>query len=246
MSRITKLEKLCSPILTCLCNYWQLANIDKELSKEQFQRDLELRLEDTREAAARDPDLEQDFAKMERPLIFFIDYIVKEGNFPFSEEWREFARNYNELSGDEKFFNLFTEALDNPEADETIVLYYLMLGLGFDGIYRSDPGYIRGCMKRCADRFPDDIDIYSEPIVTVNPEKRMGKKKWFSIFSIFSVRSAIVISLVFMVVCFLINFFTFSKTTATYRQLLTSTSLSTVPQEAITIYEMQQSKSGDN
>jgi type VI protein secretion system component VasF len=200
------------------------------LSLQKFFEDIEVRLIAAREAASRNQRLEWEFSHVERPLVFFIDYIVKEGPFPFKDEWRELGRNYNELSGDEKFFDIFAELINDPECANPVMLFYLMLGLGFDGIYRSDPMYIKNCMKQINDRYPIDFDIHSDPIVDENIEKRNKIQRWRRILSKFlTVKTAIVFSLLFMAICLLINLSSFQNATRVYRQVLTSTAISTTP-----------------
>ncbi len=93
---ITELEKLCNPVFQCVCNYWQLGRVTDIVDRERFRNDITGILEEAGNKARRDPRLEQEFARIEKPLVFFIDYMVKEGRFPFREDWWELARNYNE------------------------------------------------------------------------------------------------------------------------------------------------------
>jgi hypothetical protein len=97
--------------------------------------------------------------------------MVKEGRFPFRQDWLELSRNYNELSGDEKFFDLLSETLEYPDYHNSAVLFYIMLGLGFDGVYRFKRSYIEQCMRLCMEKTAIEYDIYSEPIAVHNPKK---------------------------------------------------------------------------
>jgi type VI protein secretion system component VasF len=226
MNTISELELVCNPILTRVCNYWQLVSIGSEPSKEQFQNDIENLLMLAKEKANRDPALAHDYAKIERPLIFFIDYMVKEGKFPFRREWRELARNYNELSGDEKFFNLFFESLNDSEAGSAVMLFYIMFGLGFDGIYRSDPRYIEKCMQACAARLGIDFDIHAEPLVKIKPRKKAPS---LNSHRLLTKHIVLIAAAIFMLGCFAINFFTFAGVTKDYRQALSMTVRDAVP-----------------
>lgn len=240
MNPISDLESLCYPILRGVCNYWQLVSIGSEPTMEQFRHDIESQLENAKTQAGKNSVLAQEYARIERPLIFFIDYMVKEGNFPFRREWRELGRTYNELSGDEKFFNLLAESLDDPKEDSTFKLYYLMLGLGFDGVYRSKQEYIEGYMKQCLERFPPDFDLHEEPVVKVSPKHKLvpGFKKPRR----FTLHLGLILSLIFMVICFVINLLTFRTTTASYRQTLSSTVLDAIPRSDMSLYETPQGR----
>jgi type VI protein secretion system component VasF len=233
MSDVTELEKLCNPVFLCICNYWQLSCITNLVEGKKFQQDITEILSETKERAEQDPLLARQYAWIEKPLVFFIDYMVKEGRFPFKNEWRELARNYNELSGDEKFFNLLSETLEYPEYQNSFVLFYTMLGLGFDGAYRYKHDYIEQCMRLCMEKTLIDYDIYSEPVIS--PPK---KKHFFERRRKFTIRTALIMSAVFMIVCFIVNLTVFINTTENYRDVLKRTADDSVPRmDSIVIYE---------
>jgi type VI protein secretion system component VasF len=194
------------------------------VDREKFRYDIIGILEEAGEKARRDPRLEREFAWIEKPLVFFIDYMVKEGRFPFRDDWWELSRNYNELSGDEKFFDLLTETLNRPDCVNSFTLFYVMLGLGFDGVYRYNHKYIEQCMRLCMERAVVDTDIFSEPILP--PPK---KKPFFQQRRKFTVRTALIASAVFMAVCFVINLVVFINTTENYRELLKQTAADSSP-----------------
>jgi len=212
---MTELEKLCNPVFQCLCNYWQLSRVANAADRDKFFRDITKRLEEARKRASGDPKLEREFAWIEKPLVFFIDYMVKEGRFPYRAEWRELARNYNELSGDEKFFDLLNETLDNPDYGNSFVLFYIMLGLGFDGAYRNNREHIEQCMRVCAEKAGFDYDIYSEPIVPLTGGNALFKRRWR-----FGIGAAILAGAFFMVICFIVNLMVFTDATENYREIL--------------------------
>lgn len=232
---MNELEQICRPILTYVCNYWQFVNAGYSPSKEDFAATLTSLLEEAKEKAAKNPITAKDFNRIERPLIFFIDYTVKEGKFPFNREWRELARNYNELSGDEKFFDMLTEALDDPDSSNCLELFYTMIGLGFDGVYRSDPEYIERRMKVCAARFSSSkFDINTEMLTLqdIKDEKAVFPKPPF--FK--TVKFALLLAAVFMIAAFGINLSVFLGATADYRNTLFSAAENAIPK---TIRQLQ-------
>ncbi len=223
------LEKLCRPILTCVCDYWQYTRIGNVPDKDLFLRQINLMMAEAKDNASKSPILEREFARMERPLVFFVDYMVKEGGFPFAGEWREMARKYNELSGDEKFFDLLADALDDPDSSDSLELFYTMMGLGFDGIQRNDPAYIERRMKVCASRFSNSkFDVSNEALTPINPEKR-GKsvEKKPSFFR--SVKFVMLLCALFMTVAFGINLSVFLDATDDYRNALESAVENSIP-----------------
>jgi type VI protein secretion system component VasF len=195
------------------------------VDREQFLSDIMGLMMEAGKKSRRDPRLEREFIWIEKPLVFFIDYMVKEGRFAFRDDWRELSRNYNELSGDEKFFDLLNETLNYPDFNNSFILFYSMLGLGFDGVYRYNRKYIEQCMLLCMEKAATDFDINSEP---VSPAAK--KKPFFKRQRKLTVRAALIASAVFMLVCFIINLVVFIDTTENYRELLKQTSSDASPQ----------------
>jgi type VI protein secretion system component VasF len=226
MNSLSELEKICNPVLVCICNYWQYIHIGKHPAKEKFQGDIEFLLADARAKAAKIPALSREYQKIEHSLVFFIDYMVKEGNFPFGQDWQVLARRYNELSGDEKFFDLMEEALREDSADAAS-LYYLMLGLGFEGIYRDNPEYLEEALKRCGEKFPQALDIQSEPLVSISLEKKQlaPRRPGF----VKAVWGTLIFSVLFALVSLLVNLVSFGKATAEYREALSRVEKSSIP-----------------
>lgn len=226
---MNELEKLCRPFLLCVCDYWQYARAGNPLEKDDFLRRINMLLSDAKETAAKSPALEREFAQLERPLVFFVDYMVKEGGFPFAGQWRELARKYNELSGDEKFFDLLSDALDDPDSSDRLEVFYTMLGLGFDGIYRDDPAYIERRMKICASRFSKSkFDVSGEPLTPFDPEKH-GKSVEKKVSPFKSVRFVLILCVTFMFFAFGINLSTFLNATHDYRHALYSAAENAIP-----------------
>jgi len=228
---ITELEKLCNPIFQCVCNYWQLSRITNMVDRERFRRDITGLLEEAKKIARRDPQLDREFAWIEKPLVFFIDYIVKEGRFSFREDWWELSRNYNELSGDEKFFDLLNDTLRQPGYENSFTLFYVMLGLGFSGAYRNKNTYVEQCMKLCMEKATVDNDIYSEPVFSPPKKKAFLNQRR----RIFTVRTALIASAIFMLICFIINLAVFISTTKNYRELLQQTAADSTPRTYLPI-----------
>ena len=182
-----ELEQLCRPLVRQLCAYWCYARCGEAPERKQVNEVLREHLIRIREKVEDNGRLKREFQRIEQPLIFFIDYTIKEGNFPFSEVWREIARDYNELSGDEKFFEQLAATLDDPDSAEQLVMFYLFMGLGFDGCHAGDPEYIQRRMKVCAARFSAGG---AEPYSLASPDAgeppvyfRRRRFRWFSVYT---------------------------------------------------------------
>jgi type VI protein secretion system component VasF len=225
MSGARKLERLCNPLFLAICHYWQMACINSPVELKPFRENILALLEDVRNRTGEDEDLAGEFALIEKPLVFFIDYMVREGRFSFRDKWHILARGYNELSGDEKFFDLLEETLKNPDAAGSApALFFVMLGLGFDGMYRRNQGHIQDCLSRCAEKSGTDLTVFSRPLV---PETK--KRGIFARRRRPGVRFALIASALIMAAGFAGNMAVFLRNTAEYRRLLSNTALDAVP-----------------
>src|SRR5436190_5460122 len=99
-------------------------------------------------------NLSDQFEKIELPLMFFCDFMIKESALAWARDWKELAFDRHEMAGDEKFFDLLEETLKDkaPSANDRLSVYYTCIGLGFTGWYTSQPEYLRRKMKEIAAR----------------------------------------------------------------------------------------------
>jgi type VI protein secretion system component VasF len=113
-------------------------------------------LEGINKRAQAEPLLALQAGKLEMPITFFVDSIIAESNLRCAGQWHKerLAYDRNELAGDEKFFDLLDETLNDPspEATERLVIFYVCLGLGFTGWYANQPEYLRRKTETIAKR----------------------------------------------------------------------------------------------
>ncbi len=238
--KTNQLEEICRPLLTCICDYWQFVNAGYTPEKQDFENKINQLLQEAREDASKSTSLEREFSRIERPLVFFVDYIVKESNFPFANQWREMARKYNELSGDEKFFDLLSDALDDPDSTNALEIFYTMMGLGFDGIYQNNPEYIERRMKVCASRFSQQkFDVSTELLTPIDDEILLVEKKKKKNL-IKRVEFVMLVAGIFMTLAFFINLSSFLTATKDFRQTMYIAAQSSVPQTIRNVRENEQ------
>lgn len=85
---------------------------------------------------------------------FYIDYMVHEGGFPFAREWQDLGRSqYNELAGDEKFFDYMERWLgeNTPLAKDHLRLMHAMVGSGFSGVLERRSVRLEALLRRAAE-----------------------------------------------------------------------------------------------
>ena len=161
------LLELCEPLFQYIARLSRLARMERSVEMSQVRGDLTRLLAEMKTNAPSETELLLQYDKIELPLIFFVDFMVKESKLTFSFDWVEFGREKNELAGDEKFFDLLDETLaDSSEAArERLVIFYTCLGLGFSGIYAGQPESILRLMSQITPRISSMMDADETSII---------------------------------------------------------------------------------
>ena len=154
------LAQLCEPFFQYACRLNRSAARGCALEMDDVRINVKRILEDMKVKASGSSELSIQFEKIELPLIFFLDFLIKESTMNFAGEWYELGRERNELAGDEKFFDLLDETLSDPSeaAAERLVIFYTCIGLGFTGVYTGQPESIQRIMMKIAARISGRID----------------------------------------------------------------------------------------
>jgi type VI protein secretion system component VasF len=160
----------CDPLFQAICRYNRIARKGSGASLEytQVRTEIEEMFEVLARTARGDIALGEQYRKVELPLIFFVDAMMSESALPFAQKWSNnrlaFARN--ELSGDEKFFALVDETLQEKKegTDERLAIFYICIGLGFTG--GNPPDYLRKKMDELAQRVRAYVDIDESAFIT--------------------------------------------------------------------------------
>lgn len=158
-----KLLEVCEELFQYACRLNRSARKGAPLEPAMVRSDIKTVLSRVRSKAGGDPLLAQQYDKVERPLVYFIDFMIEESVLPFASEWKS-GRLQNEYysvnDGDEHFFDLLDETLrDNSrEATERLSVFYTCLGLGFTGFYAGQPEYLRRKMMEMNARLRDVME----------------------------------------------------------------------------------------
>jgi type IV/VI secretion system ImpK/VasF family protein len=128
------------------------ANLDYTVARSE----IKAVFEDMAAKAAAEVRLSQQYRKIELPLIFFVDSMISESKLSFASEWNQnrLAFERQELTGDDKFFDLLEETQNEPsdDASERLAVFYICIGLGFTGCYFNQPELLRKTMLSIAPR----------------------------------------------------------------------------------------------
>jgi len=154
------LLELCEPLFQYVCRLNRLSRTGCTLEKDQVRNDIKKIFDEMRAHALANPELISQHEKIELPLLFFVDFMIKESKLPFAYDWYELGRERNELAGDEKFFDLLDEDLADPSnaATERLVIFYTCIGLGFTGVYAGQPESIQRLMSKISARISGMMD----------------------------------------------------------------------------------------
>jgi type VI secretion system protein ImpK len=140
----------------CMLNRLSRKGSNEAIEFTALRAEIASLLDSINKRAQDDPLMALQAQKMEMPIIFFVDSIIAESNLRCAAEWHKnrIAYSRNELAGDEKFFDLLDETMNDPgsEATERLVIFYICMGLGFTGWYANQPEYLRRKMETLAKR----------------------------------------------------------------------------------------------
>jgi type VI protein secretion system component VasF len=176
---MTVLE-LCEPLFKKVCLLNRVgregASLSSAIELEKLRFEIKELFADLEKKASSQPGLGALWQKLESPLIFFTDSMIAECGLAVSTAWHHnrLAYERKELAGDEKFFDLLDETLNDPseEATERLKIFYTCLGLGFSGWYAGQPEYLRGKMLDISHRIRPAMD--TDQSTRICPEAYIG------------------------------------------------------------------------
>lgn len=154
------LLELCEPLFQYVCRLRRSARMGRTMEMNEVRADIARIFGEMKEEASSDLELLTQYEKVELPLVFFTDFMIKESNLPFAYDWVELGRERNELAGDEKFFDLLDAELADPSdsATQRLVVFYTCLGLGFTGVYTGQLESIQRMISQISARISGLMD----------------------------------------------------------------------------------------
>ena len=160
----------CDPLLQAVCRLNRIGRIQRgsTIDYAQTRTEIEEHFEVLARVARGDIALGEQYRKVELPLVFFTDAMIAESALPFASKWNNnrLAAARNEYAGDEKFFSLLDETLQDtkPEADERLAIFYICIGLGFTG--GMQPDFLKKKMAEIAPRVKAHVDADESAFIT--------------------------------------------------------------------------------
>jgi type IV/VI secretion system ImpK/VasF family protein len=164
------LVTLCDPAFQYICLVNRMARKGAGLDYSTVRNAVKSLFEQMAAKSKRDVGVSAQYAKVELPLLFFVDSMLAEGPWPWAAEWNRSRLAYerDELAGDEKFFDLLDQTLaeTGEAADERLAIFYTCIGLGFSGWYTGQPEYLRRKMNDLLPRVRSYIDADEAALIT--------------------------------------------------------------------------------
>jgi type VI secretion system protein ImpK len=151
---------LCEPLFQYVARARRSAAKGCELPIEKVRADIQRLFEEMRQQASGTPALADQYEKVRLPLVFFVDFMMRESDLSFRTEWVPLAYDIKEFAGDEKFFDMLEAELKDSgdKGAERLAVYHTCLGLGFTGVYMGQPDAIRRLMGRISGRISRLMD----------------------------------------------------------------------------------------
>ncbi|MBM4108301.1 MAG: DotU family type IV/VI secretion system protein [Phycisphaerae bacterium] len=153
------LLEICEPFLQYVCKLNRLARKRGTTDMGQVRAELKALLADCRARADRE-HLGSAYGEIELPLIYFADFMIKEGSLPWAGQWKDLAYEQGKMAGYSDFFDLLDETLADPResAAQKLAVFYVGVGLGFTGMYLGQPEVLRRKMVEMSTRLRGTMD----------------------------------------------------------------------------------------
>ena len=174
-SPVPTLPELCDPLFQEICRLNRIGRKAPGGSYAHALAEIKGIFASMSERARKDLRLAQNYEKIEMPLVFFVDSMISESRLPYASEWnkKRLAFEYNELAGDEKFFDMLDETLADTRdgASERLAIFYICLGLGFTGWYQGQDEHLRKKQKEILPRIRAWLDTDQSGLISPDAYK---------------------------------------------------------------------------
>ncbi len=160
----------CEPLFQAVCRLNRMGRKGSSTDYSVARAEISDLFEKLSVGSRADIGLSEQYRKVELPLIFFVDSMIVESALPYAQQWDRdrLAKARKELAGDEKFFDLLEDTMqeDSDAAAERLAVFYTCIGLGFTGWYAGQPEYLRKKMLEIAPRVKQYVDADESGLIT--------------------------------------------------------------------------------
>ncbi|MEZ6234597.1 MAG: DotU family type IV/VI secretion system protein [Phycisphaerales bacterium] len=143
------LVELCEPLFQYVCRLNRSARLGASIAQGTVRAEIHALFAQIREKAQQVPGMGEQYERVRLPLVYFVDFMIKESALPFARGWEELAFEEEKFAGDEDFFEILEQTLadQSAQATERLAVFYTCVGLGMAGIYIRQPEKLRSYMN---------------------------------------------------------------------------------------------------
>lgn len=158
------LIELCEPLLLKVCELNRMARLGQSQTFLETRSEIKGMLDEIQQKAGSDVKLAAQAKKLELPLTFFVDSMIGTSKLKLASEWNQnrlAAERYNELAGDDRFFDLLEETINDTsdDASERLAVFYACLGLGFVGALAGQHLQLKDYLSKITPRIRHLMDL---------------------------------------------------------------------------------------
>jgi type IV/VI secretion system ImpK/VasF family protein len=159
------LLELCEPLFLKICELNRMGRQGHRPDFLEARSEIKTLLDEIASPSGADARLAAQARKVELPLACFVDSIIASSRLHFANQWREnrlaAEPKHNELAGDDRFFALLEETLNDPgdDASERLAVFYVCIGLGFTGACAGQPEELKRHIVRILPRIKGHVDV---------------------------------------------------------------------------------------
>lgn len=143
------LVELCEPLFQYVCRLNRSARRGASIAQGTVRAELHALFAQMKDKAAQTPGMTEQYERVRLPLVYFVDFMIKESSLSFAKKWQELAFEEEKFAGDEDFFEILEQTLADQSAlaNERLAVFYTAVGLGMAGIYIRQPEKLRSYMN---------------------------------------------------------------------------------------------------
>lgn len=143
------LVELCEPLFQYACRLNRSGRRGASVAQGTVRAELHALFGQMKERAQQTPGMSDQYERVRLPLVYFVDFMIKESSLSFAKKWQELAFEEEKFAGDEDFFEILEQTLADQSAQATdrLAVFYTAVGLGMAGIYIRQPEKLRSYMN---------------------------------------------------------------------------------------------------
>ncbi len=154
------LVEICEPLFQYVCRLNRMGRKGGRPDAGAIRADINQIFAEMRAKADAAPNLSPAYQRVELPLCFFVDSMILNGPLEIPGGWKAISHERREMAFEAKFWDLLEEQLRDPSdpATQALGVYYVCIGLGFQGQHMGEPDVIRRKMLEISSRLRGSID----------------------------------------------------------------------------------------